>query len=167
MRLILLGVLLLLSTVAVQAQSNCACCTTSHEAFDFWVGDWEVYTIENEKLGESTVSKLEKDCVIQEEWHGESGVTGRSFNYFDPSDSKWNQLWLDSGGSNLKLKGEQSDDSMVLQSGLTRGKKISWYYDRITYTKIDDNTVSQVWQILDANERPVTTVFHGVYRRKS
>ncbi|MCV9388280.1 hypothetical protein [Reichenbachiella ulvae] len=162
-----LSLVLLFYISPAQAQEDCACCSVKHSEFDFWLGDWEVFTTENKKLGENTIVKLERDCIVQEHWRGESGITGRSFNYFDPSDGTWNQLWLDSGGSSLKLKGRFRDGSMVLQSGLTRGKKIDWYYDRITYTKIDENTVSQLWEILDSNEQRVTVAFHGVYRRKA
>ncbi|UXP33350.1 hypothetical protein N6H18_05215 [Reichenbachiella agarivorans] len=158
--------LIFLFSLSALAQSDCACCSTSHSEFDFWIGDWEVFTPENVKLGENTVSKIEKDCIVTEYWRGASGLTGRSFNYFDVSDSTWNQLWLDSGGSNLKLKGKANQESMVLQSELKRGKKISWYYDRITYTKIDENTMSQLWEILDTHESRVSIVFDGVYRRK-
>lgn len=167
MRTTFLLILLTLSSfINVHAQDNCACCSPKHAEFDFWVGEWEVHTTENKKLGESTVQKMEKDCIVQEHWRGKSGVTGRSFNYYDPEDQSWNQLWLDSGGSRLELKGKYKDGSIVMQSRLTKGKKIDWYYDRITWTKIDENTVSQLWEILNSNEQRVTVAFHGVYRRK-
>ncbi|PIB36955.1 hypothetical protein BFP72_16865 [Reichenbachiella sp. 5M10] len=166
MRLTLLTLLFFFSWVVTSAQSSCACCTVQHGQFDFWLGEWNVSSPENKVLGQSSVTKMEKDCIVREEWSGASGVTGRSFNYYDVEESTWKQLWLDSGGSNLNLTGEFKDGSMVLQSGLKRGKKISWYYDRITWTKIDNNTVSQMWEILDANERRVSVAFHGVYRRK-
>lgn len=150
----------------VNAQTICACCTNHHQQFDFWVGDWIVFDTLNTQIGENLIVKLEDNCIINEHWTSATGSTGRSYNYFDSADSTWNQLWIDNQGSNLKLKGKAESNKMVLKSALLPGKKIDFYYNRITWTKINNDEVTQVWEILDKSDNILTMVFKGIYKRK-
>ncbi|MBK7967386.1 MAG: hypothetical protein IPK10_20365 [Bacteroidetes bacterium] len=93
---------------SLMAQSPCACCTENHKAFDFWVGDWMVFDTSGNKIGENKIDKIEGNCIINEHWIGGKGNTGSSYNFYDATDSTWNQLWIDSQGGNLVLKGKAS-----------------------------------------------------------
>lgn len=148
------------------AQSNCVCCTRFHEQFDFWIGDWNVYDTTGNKVGENQLVKLEKNCIVSEYWRGVKGSTGRSYNYFNTSDSTWNQIWLDSYGTILNLKGRYEGNKMILKSKLTKGTKVDWYYNQITWTNNNDGTVTQTWEILDKNAHLLNTVFVGIYKKK-
>jgi len=148
------------------AQNDCACCTDYHKQFDFWVGEWVVYDTAGTKLGENNIVKLEDNCILNEHWKGAKGSTGRSYNYFDLSDSTWNQLWIDNQGGSLVLKGKAEDNKMVLQSKLIKGKKVDWYRNRITWTNNDDGSVTQFWEILDTNGNQLAVAFKGIYKRK-
>jgi len=161
-----LWVALSASVVMAQAQSDCACCTEMHKQFDFWVGDWVVYDTNGTIVGENTIKKLEKGCILNEHWRGAKGSTGRSYNYFNLTDSTWNQLWVDSQGQHLELKGHGGDNQMTLDSELIPGKKVKYYFNRITWTSYPDGSITQIWEILDEKETLLTTVFHGIYRPK-
>lgn len=165
MRILILTAVLFLN-YPLAAQSDCACCTPQHQQFDFWIGEWIVYDTAGTKVGENLITKLEDNCVISEQWRGASGLTGRSYNYFHPADSSWNQLWLDNQGSNLLLKGRAAPNKMILQSELTKGQQIDWYRNRITWTKNADGTVTQLWEILDKEGKLLSVAFKGIYRRK-
>ena len=114
----LLIMIMLFSHWKVQSQAICPCCTTQHQLFDFWVGDWMVYDTTGNKVGENTIVKQEDNCLLSEHWRGAGGSTGRSYNYYDPSDSTWNQLWLDNSGTILKLKGSAGTNTMSRKSEL-------------------------------------------------
>ena len=156
----------LFSSLILKAQDNCACCTENHLQFDFWVGDWIVYDTAGNAVGENTISKLEKGCIINEHWRGAQGTTGRSYNYFNQPDSTWNQVWIDSNGSNLVLKGYAEPGRMVLKSELLKGQRVDWYYNRITWTDNQDGSVTQLWEILDKDNNPLAVAFEGIYKRK-
>ena len=149
------------------AQSDCACCDPVHAQFDFWVGEWTVTNVNGNQVGENSISKMDGNCMLMERWKGGSGVTGTSMNYFDKTDSTWNQLWVDNQGTILKLKGELISGKMVLKSDLARGPQGGTYYNQITWTPNEDGTVTQLWEIFNQEEELIQTLFKGIYRRKN
>lgn len=65
-----------------------------HRAFDFWVGDWNVYAREGAFAGQNFISSRSGGCLILEEWHSANGGDGTSMNYVDPESGKWRQVWM-------------------------------------------------------------------------
>jgi len=153
-------------TISLHAQTDCSCCDEIHQQFDFWVGEWIVLDSLGEKVGDSQISHIEDHCIILEHWKGVKGGTGSSFNYYDQSDSTWNQLWIDNSGNILKLTGHGETEKMVLKSDLQQGTSIDWYYNQITWSVNEDGTVTQLWEILDRDGTPLQTLFLGIYHRK-
>ena len=165
MQTLLVSLSVFLLSIFGMAQTPCNCCTDSHQQFDFWVGDWNVYDVSGQKVGENKVEKLENDCIVSENWKGTGGSSGRSYNYFNTTDDTWNQVWISSSGNNLVLKGKASPNKMVLKSELITNEKGD-YYNRITWTKNDDGSVTQLWEILDKEKKPSSVAFEGIYKRK-
>ena len=159
-------IIFLLTSFNIYGQAECPCCTEYHNQFDFWVGDWIVYDSAGNVVGENTISKLENNCLVSEYWKGAKGMTGRSYNYFNVTDSTWNQVWIDSNGNNLVLKGGSHYGEMVLKSELIPGQNIDFYANQITWTSNKDGTVTQLWQILDKNDQILSTVFEGIYKKR-
>ena len=151
---------------SLQAQNDCPCCTDAHRQFDFWVGDWIVRDSQGNPLGENRITKREKGCLLMEQWKGAQGGTGTSYNYFDAIDSTWNQLWIDSNGGVLKLKGHFKSGSMILKSTLQKGSGADQFYNLIRWTPNEDGSVSQLWQIFDEHHKLLQTLFSGTYHRK-
>ena len=148
------------------SQTNCKCCTEKHQQFDFWIGDWVVHDTTGTKVGDNTITQLEDKCIISEHWRGAKGTTGRSYSYFNRTDSTWNQVWIDNTGSNLVLKGKAQPNQMILKSELLPGKKVDFYYNQVTWTANEDGTVSQLWEIYDQKGKLLTTAFLGIYSKK-
>ena len=147
-------------------QNNVGCNYNQSNKFDFWVGNWNVYDTLGNKLGENRIEKQYENCVVQENWISSTLNKGTSYNYFNPIDSSWNQLWLDNQGSILKLKGSFKNKKMVLKSELIPGQKVAFYYNQISWSKNADGSVNQVWQILDEHDNLMQLAFFGVYKRK-
>lgn len=165
-RIVLLLMLPVLSPFSLGAQtSSCTCCEASHEQFDFWIGDWIVKDTTGTTVGENRITKIEGGCVVKEQWTGTSGTTGTSMNYFDKSDMSWNQLWLDNGGNQLQLKGQFQEGKMVLRSEVISTQNPN-YYNQITWSKNDDGTVTQLWEVLSSSNKPLRILFKGIYHRK-
>ncbi|MEA5523338.1 hypothetical protein [Limnoraphis robusta] len=165
--LLSLIVLFISQNAFAQTKPTCACCTESHQLFDFWVGNWVVSDTLGKQIGESIIEKLEDDCVISEQWKSSGGYTGRSYNYYDAADSSWNQVWLDHQGANLILKGKGSKNKMVLRSKLSKDPKGNEVYNQITWTKESDGSVIQIWDVLNVKEKPIQRLFKGIYRKSA
>jgi hypothetical protein len=148
------------------SQEDCPCCSEDHKKFDFWVGDWVVFDTTGTEVGENLIVKLENGCIINEHWIGAKGLSGRSYNYYDKSDSTWNQIWIDSNGGNLVLKGKSFGNMMILKSSLKKGTKVDWYFNKITWTSNSDGSVTQLWEIFDGQDNLLNTVFKGIYMRR-
>lgn len=144
-------------------QQNCNCCTSNHDDFDFWIGKWEVFDTIGNKVGENVIKRIENGCALQENWSGASGVTGQSMNYFDPADSTWNQLWVSSSGTVLKLKGGVKDGAMVMRSEMIHTDS-TVYYHQIKWSKVEgSNDVIQEWTTRDKDGDFMKLLFKGVY----
>lgn len=148
----------------INAQPNCNCCSDEHRQFDFWLGKWDVFNPVGKKVGENTITQVQGQCVLLENWV--SSGTGTSYNYYDPSDSTWNQLYLDNQGTILKLKGKFEDGKMILWSHEVRGQNGN-YRNRITWQVLTDGHVSQKWDIVALNGTVLSVAFDGVYKRKN
>lgn len=149
-----------------QTTNSCACCTPNHSQFDFWVGNWQVTDTAGNVLGTNRVEKHYDKCIVQENWLSTQVNRGTSFNYFQPSDSTWNQLWLDNQGSILNLKGSWNGNAMELQSAMTKNAKGIVIYHQISWTPQTDGSVIQLWEVFDENNQKINELFRGIYRRK-
>jgi tetratricopeptide (TPR) repeat protein len=71
------------------------------QEFDFWLGEWDVYTTNGDNLvGHSLIRKSNDQCSIMEDWTSlVSPQTGHSINYFDPAKQRWEQVYVGSGGT--------------------------------------------------------------------
>ncbi|MDR5591621.1 hypothetical protein [Christiangramia sp. SM2212] len=161
-----LFLIILLPAFSFTQNSDCACCTPDHAAFDFWVGDWEVFNVNGDKVGENLVMKLEDNCILNENWQSVKAGSGKSYNYFDPSDKTWNQLWISNTGNIIKLKGKAEPNKMTLRSEIQDGKN-GKFYNQITWTKNEDGSVTQNWEIFDENGELTGNAFKGIYRKKN
>ena len=151
--------------ITTSAQNSCACCTPAHDAFDFWIGDWEVFSPQGGKVGENSISNLEENCIISEQWIGASGTTGKSYSYFNPADNSWNQVWIDNKGSHLILKGkEASENVMILQSAPSKNAQGQYFYSQVTWSKNEDGTVRQLWELYDTDNNLLSVAFDGLYK---
>jgi hypothetical protein len=98
-----------------KADHNAFPCKYSPEykQFDFWVGEWTVkQTGADQVVGSSSIHKILDDCVVLENWTGERGNTGKSFNIYDSNTKKWEQYWVDSNGGRIFFSGHLDGTTM-------------------------------------------------------
>ena len=135
-------------------------------AFDFWLGDWKVTDRATGKLaGNNKITAIEGGCVILEEWSGQGGSSGKSFNYYNPVTGKWRQLWLSGGAYAIDYEGGIKDGSMILEGKI-------WYYAskqeadfRGTWTPNADGSVRQFFEQFDVTKNSWQPWFDGLYVR--
>lgn len=161
--LILLAALLPLALQAAERPEPCS--TPEYRQFDFWLGEWQVFNQEGDKVGENRITLEQGKCVLHEHWVGARGGTGESFNIYDSRRGVWHQTWVAASGNLLLLDGGFVDGKMVLQGTqpLPDGKTM---HNRISWIPQDDGSVHQVWeQSMDGGEN-WKTGFYGMYMKK-
>ena len=158
---------LIANVSAQQTAAPCPCCEEAYHQFDFWLGDWIVYS-KGKMAGFNKITKIEDGCIIRENWKSvESGYTGSSYNFYDKAAKKWKQVWVDNQGSVLELSGTLVSNKMILSSVPKidpAGKSI---VNRITWTNNTDGTVTQVWEVSEDSGISFTRVFEGLYRKRT
>ena len=130
--------------------------------FDFWVGDWDVFTADGQLAGTNTIERILGGCVITENWSGSKGTDGRSFNVYSTADQKWHQTWFDSQGTLLRLAGTFVDGRMVME-GDSPGASDNPLRNRITWERLPDGRVRQHWQVSADRGEKWTDAFIGFY----
>ena len=137
----------------------------SHD-FDFWIGDWDVYQTGTQFLvGHSHVESISGGCAILENWSSTQAQTGKSINYYDPSNGKWQQDWIGSGGGPQRyLDGEYKDGAMhFTYESITKGKKSTGNFK---FYNVDKDTVRQYQDVINDDGKTVTVSYDLTYVRK-
>lgn len=141
------------------------CKAPEFRQFDFWLGDWDVRNPAGKVVGRNRITAMHRGCVIAEQWAGNGGVTGSSFNVYDPDRKQWRQTWVDSTGGVLDLRGAVLDGRMTLSSARSDGKA-SGDVDRITWQRLPDGRVRQLWETSPDGGTTWETSFEGYYTRR-
>ena len=167
LKLLLLSALLLLSlNVFAQNTSNCNCCSTAHQDFDFWIGEWETYNPDGTLAGTNSIDKIQGNCILRENWtSATAGYTGTSYNFYNYQLKQWEQIWVDNQGQSLHLKGNRVGNQMIMKTEVMKDRKGNDIYNKVTWTKNEDGTVRQVWET-SPNQKEWTIVFDGLYKKK-
>lgn len=133
--------------------------------FDFWVGEWEVFTPAGKKAGENRIERIAGGWGLLENWEGAGGYSGRSLNTWLPEQKKWRQFWVGTGGA-LELTGELNAKGEMVLAGKTSTPGKPDTMERITWTPNADGTVRQLWEQSTDSGATWTTAFDGLYQRR-
>jgi hypothetical protein len=163
---LILFLLITATTVNAQTQTQQAppCSTPEHRQFDFWIGEWAVDQ-GGKPAGTNKIELILNRCVIQENWTGSGGFTGKSFNEYNEQSKQWQQFWVDNSGSGIFFTGNFQDGKMHLRSeGKTAdGKQVM---TRMIYTPMGKDRLRQLWERSDDDGKTWQTIFDGNYVRK-
>lgn len=156
---------LVYTTLFAQNPTKVPCSSEAYRQFDFWVGNWNVYNPKGKLIGTNKILKMPNACAIQENWESKTSPSkGTSYNFYNKTDKAWHQVWVDNSGFSLNLSGTYKDGKMTLKSSLVKGKKGD-YYNRVTWSKNADGSVTQVWDLLDPSGKILQEVFRGIYKK--
>jgi len=137
-----------------------------YSEFDFWIGEWEVFNPQGQKVGENYIQKLMQGCLIQENWTSARGSRGTSINYFDPAVNKWKQNWVDENGRVIWYVGEFKDYAMHFQGELIdpQGRVEQ---ARVILELLPDGNVHHVIRHSKDSGSTWYIWFDGLYKRKN
>lgn len=142
------------------------CDSDEHRQFDFWLGEWTVYTADGKVAGQNRITLKHNGCVLHEHYVTERGYEGESFNAFDATRGVWHQTWIDNAGTLLLLEGGVEEGDMLLTGvGVdAEGRAVT---HRIRWSRIGTDRVRQLWQSRAASDEEWAVLFDGDYRRRS
>lgn len=161
-------IILLFSSTTINAQDspeNCACCTEKYMQFDYWVGEWDVFDVNEKLVGTNKIDKQYDNCVLQEKWTSKGFTRGTSYNFYDKSDDSWNQVWIDNLGFVLRLKGGLVNGNMVLKSDILNGQAGPFYH-QISWIKNENGTITQLWETFNKEQVKLSVAFEGIYKKR-
>ena len=150
-----------------------ACDTPAHAAFDFWVGEWDVYPNAADPakaplVAHSKIERLYAGCAIRENWMPLKGGGGGSLNNLDPETGLWHQTWIGGGPGRVEFTGGPAGPGRMVLTGFWKGVngpgKDAWV--RMTYTLRKDGSVRQFGEASEDNGLTWTTNFDLIYRPK-
>ncbi|MEZ6002074.1 hypothetical protein [Hyphomonas sp.] len=87
-----------------------------YHAFDFWLGNWDVYDPAGNLVGTNSITSAESGCLLIEHWTNTGGGTGQSYNFYDPGTGQWRQLWV-SAGSIIDYSGGLTEEGVMRLEG--------------------------------------------------
>lgn len=152
--------------LAAQQQPPPTCAGEEHRQFDFWVGTWDVFNPEGRKVGTNQITLELNGCALHESWQSLSGPhRGHSYNIYDRTTDRWHQTWVDNTGLLLQLDGGLAEGRMVLE-GTTRGSDGGETANRITWSRQEDGTVRQLWEVSDDGGDTWSVAFDGRYVKR-
>jgi hypothetical protein len=164
----------LLAAALIQtAPAPVDCTDADHQAFAFWVGDWDVSPTGTEAVvARSVISTAAGGCAIEENYHqtlGPGGVAadyrGASFSIFDSAGGGvWRQFYVDNGGGVTAFEGKVVDGAMVLDAPGDRPN----IKQRMTLQVQPDGSVRQ-WGMVSRDGGQTWTATGGydfTYRRR-
>ncbi len=141
-------------------------------AFDFWVGEWDVYVNgTTQRAGESRIDRVSGGCAILENWTGNSSILappsdGKSLNFVDPATRKWRQVWMGSGGGLTTFEeGEDRDGALrfVYDNPTRGGGRVK---GRFTFFNLGPNRVRQLQESTPDDGKTWQTVYDFIYVRR-
>lgn len=138
--------------------------------FDFWIGEWDVNPWQQPgaapaAAGRNSVHPILEHCIVLEEWTGNGGGNGKSFNFYDTNRLKWRQVWMADGGGSLDYTGEFKDNAMRFE-GWSLGPNNQRVLQKLTFTKISADTVRQTFEASNDDGKTWSVTFDGRYVRR-
>ena len=133
--------------------------------FDFWVGEWDVHDSSGQLVGRNVIEPSHHGCVLVENWTSASGGTGMSMNWLDHDTDEWVQVWIDSSGGQIEIRGGRTEEGMRLTGQIHYTGNGTTAPFRGLWTPLPDGRVRQFFE--QSNDRGETWQpwFEGFYSR--
>ena len=164
--LVLAGVLFIHITMPISANQTPCQLDENYQAFDFWLGHWQVADAQGVVQGTNQITKSEDGCLIHEHWTSAQGNKGYSLNYYNPITRLWAQRWV-SAGSVIEYTGTSKQPGMMTLQGTIYYQKnnLSAAF-KGTWTLLEDGRVRQLFQQYDKKTKQWNVRFEGFYSKQ-
>lgn len=151
----------------VKIAGNPCLASDKYNQFNFWVGKWDVVNPAGKHAGDSEIDLMNNGCTIVENWYGAGGFVGKSFNYFDASDNKWHQFWINQNAQKTTFEGKLEDGNMVYYSYDHVKDEKNAYLERLTFFNLGPDKVRQFDERSTDQGKTWTVGYDLTYIRKA
>jgi hypothetical protein len=135
-----------------------------YRQLDFWVGEWDVFSGQ-QKVGDSSVQLILKDCVVFENWHGLQGGDGKSLNKYNNVTQQWEQFWVSDSGTTNYFKGSLVDGAMRYSLEMP-GPSGGTLLRHLTFSQLPEGKVRQLSERSMDGGKTWATEYDLVYVKK-
>ena len=138
--------MLLLATSTTAQNNQKPCSAPEASQFDYWVGDWTLYSADT-VTGSNSIYKIMDGCTVQENFSNpKTGYLGKSWSVYNPRTKEWSQTWVDNQGGYIPLTGTFENGKMTLTTPprkLPNGKEI---ISRMVFYNISKESFDWTWE---------------------
>ena len=144
-----------------------ACEGEVYHAFDFWIGEWDVYDPNDTLVGTNSIQPAEAGCLLIERWTNTAGGTGQSYNFYDPAMEEWRQIWVNAAGVIDYSGGLTETGSMLLTGEIRNRDPASTAPFTGEWTLNEDGSVTQHFRQQNTETGEWSDWFVGRYVRQA
>ena len=116
--------------------------------------------------GTNSIKKAHNGCLMTEDWVSASGFEGSSVNFLDRITGEWVQVWNDTSGGQIQVRGGLTEDGMALSGTIHYVSNGNTYLFRGLWTPLPDGRVRQFFEQSVDEGKTWSTWFEGFYSRK-
>lgn len=141
---------------------------SAKRAFDFWIGNWDVYQYNGDKkYGQNIITSILDGNAIEENYfNDQKKFSGKSLNKYNPDLKKWEQFWIDTGGLTLKLEGHSPKPGHMVMTGITYQEEEE-VKNKIEWLQLEDGSIRQTWFQKTSSQDEWNIIFDGHYKKRS
>jgi tetratricopeptide (TPR) repeat protein len=133
--------------------------------FDFWIGEWDVKTVQGALAGRSVIEPIAGGCGLLENWFDGTGIGGKSLNSYNRAIKQWQQFWVGRMGEVTEYRESSWENgSLIFRSTALRNGAPSLV--RLTFTPRADGTVRQFGEMSVDSGRTWSAQYELIYHRK-
>jgi hypothetical protein len=135
--------------------------------WDFWVGEWKVYSNDEARthLGDNSITKHYENCLIKETW-ASAGGGGFSMNYFNPVSNEWRQVWVANAYSIDYVGGLNEQGQMALEGEIFNYAANTRSPFRGSWRADENGDVIQRFEVFNVEAQQWAVWFEGRYVRQ-
>ena len=137
---------------------------STYDDFAFWVGEWDVYS-GGAKVAHNSVTRDLSGCLIHEHWHGVSGDTTESMNYYDPVSRAWHEDLVDDSGRVAHYTGGPIGGGAMRMQGISTEADGTVALARATWTPLPEGGLRHLVEHSTDGGKTWTSYFDGTYTK--
>lgn len=141
-----------------------ACDSPAYHAYDFFVGNWDVYRTDGRRFASDVVTKEMDGCAILERWDHKK-EQGVGYSAYDVQQNRWIQDFFQNDGTVLTFVGHAVPDGMLFE-GVDVPKPGVLERNRVLFRRRDDG-FEEFWTTSIDGGHSWKTVFDAFFRRRA
>ena len=137
-----------------------------YSAFDFWIGDWDIY-VNGQMIARNIVTREMNGCIVHERYQTANGaIRGESINYYDPQEKRWKQNWVSGGGNVIAYAGNSPRQGVMELNGTSVAPGAPGVQlQRVVWERTPDDGLTQTVSTSNDNGKTWSPGFAGRYVR--